>query len=65
MTVTSLSLYWVRNLKMRLYIDELLRVAIGWARLKLKQQSGQGPKLDTGKIRTKIQSVEAKIDRIK
>ena len=41
--------------------DELLRVAIGWARLKLKQQSGQGPTLDTGKIRTKIQSVEAKI----
>ena len=41
--------------------DELLRVAIGWARLKLKQQSGQGPTLDTGKIRTKIESVEAKI----
>ncbi len=42
--------------------DELLRVAIGWARLKLKQQSGQGPMLDTGKIRTKIQSVETKIE---
>ena len=44
--------------------DDLIRVAIGWARSKLKQQSGQGSAIDTGKIRIKIQSVEEKMKNL-
>jgi hypothetical protein len=44
--------------------DDLIRVAIGWARSKLKQQTGQGSAIDTGKIRSKIQSVEEKMKNL-
>mgnify|MGYP001199179519 CR=1 FL=1 len=44
--------------------DDLIRVAIGWARSKLKQQSGQSSAIDTGKIRIKIQSVEEKMKNL-
>ena len=44
--------------------DDLIRVAIGWARSKLKQESGQGSMIDTGKIRIKIQSVEEKMKNL-
>jgi len=44
--------------------DDLIRVAIGWARSKLKQESGQGSGIDTGKIRIKIQSVEEKMKNL-
>ena len=44
--------------------DDLIRVAIGWARSKLKQQSGQGSAIDTGKIRIKIQSVAEKMKNL-
>ena len=44
--------------------DDLIRVAIGWARSKLKQESGQGSTIDTGKIRIKIQSVEEKMKNL-
>ena len=45
--------------------DDLIRVAVGWARSKLKQQSGQGSTIDTGKIRIKIQSVEEKMNDLR
>ena len=41
--------------------DDLIRIAIGWARSKLKQASGQGSAIDTGKIRIKIDSVTEKM----
>ena len=44
--------------------DDLIRVAIGWAHSKLKQQSGQSSAIDTGKIRIKIQSVEEKMKNL-
>ena len=44
--------------------DDLIRVAIGWARSKLKQQSGQSSKINTGKIRIKIQSVAEKMKNL-
>ena len=44
--------------------DDLIRVAIGWARSKLKQQSGQGSAIDTGKIRIKIESVQKKMENL-
>jgi hypothetical protein len=40
---------------------DLIRVAISWARSKLKQESGQGSGIDTGKIRIKIESVQKKM----
>ena len=44
--------------------DDLIRVAIGWARSKLKQASGQGSGIDTGKIRIKIESVQKKMEKM-
>jgi hypothetical protein len=44
--------------------EDLIRVAISWARSKLKQQSGQGSAIDTGKIRIKIQSVAEKMKNL-
>ena len=41
--------------------DDLLRVAIGWARTKLKQSSGEAVDIDTAKIQTKIQNVDEKL----
>ena len=44
--------------------DDLIRVAISWARSKLKQASGQGSAIDTGKIRIKIESVQKKMEKL-
>jgi hypothetical protein len=41
--------------------DDLLRVAIGWARTKLKQSSGGAVAIDIAKIKTKIQNVDEKL----
>ena len=40
--------------------QSILKIAIGYARARLRQQSGQKVSVDTSKIRTKIQSIEAK-----
>ena len=40
--------------------QSILKIAIGYARARLRQQSGQKVGIDPSKIRTKIQSIEAK-----
>ena len=40
--------------------QSILKIAIGYARARLRQQSGQKVSVDTSKIRTKIQNIEAK-----
>ena len=40
--------------------QSILKIAIGYARARLRQQSGQKSSVDTSKIRTKIQNIEAK-----
>ena len=40
--------------------QSILKIAIGYARARLRQQSGQKSSIDTSKIRTKIQNIEAK-----
>ena len=43
---------------------DLIRVAISWARSKLKQESGQSSAIDTGKIRIKIDSALKKMENL-
>ena len=40
--------------------QSILKIAIGYARARLRQQSGQKVGIDPSKIRTKLQSIEAK-----
>ena len=40
--------------------QSILKISIGYARARLRQQSGQKVGIDPSKIRTKIQSIEAK-----
>ena len=40
--------------------QSILKIAIGYARARLRQQSGQKVSVDTSKIRTKIQNITAK-----